>query len=125
MQLFRRHTALFLREYGSAVLRVPQLFRRLAFRRRTLEEELQEVMLLARWGCRFSLRLWAPHYPRRRRRRCRRRQPLATLPCLQALLRGSLRKAFGMFDLLCLGLGIVIGSGWTQLTGSTAQQYSG
>jgi hypothetical protein len=44
---------------------------------------------------------------------------------LQALLRGSLRKAFGAFDLLCLGLGVVIGTGWAQLTGTAAQQYAG
>ena len=43
---------------------------------------------------------------------------------LQALLRGSLRKAFGAFDLLSLGLGIVIASGWTQLSG-TAARYAG
>lgn len=44
---------------------------------------------------------------------------------LQALLRGSLRKAFSGFDLLLLGLGIVIGSGWAQLSGVTAQQFAG
>ena len=44
---------------------------------------------------------------------------------MQALLRGSLRKAFSGFGLLFLGLGIVIGSGWAQLSGSTAQQYAG
>ena len=43
----------------------------------------------------------------------------------QALLRGSLRKAFGGFDLLFLGLGIVIGSGWAQLTGMAAQTFAG
>ncbi|PSC68357.1 cationic amino acid transporter 1-like [Micractinium conductrix] len=74
----------FARDYFSALLQLPQLFRRLAFRRRTLEEELNE-----------------------------------------ALLRGSLRKAFGMFDLLCLGLGIVIGSGWGQLSGAAAELYAG
>jgi hypothetical protein len=47
------------------------------------------------------------------------------LCCVQAVLRGSLRKAFGGLDLLLLGLGIVIGSGWAQLTGSAAQQYAG
>jgi APA family basic amino acid/polyamine antiporter len=46
-------------------------------------------------------------------------------PTLQALLRGSLRKAFGGLDLWLLGLGIVIASGWAQLTGSAAQQYAG
>jgi len=44
---------------------------------------------------------------------------------LQALLRGSLRKAFGGFDLLCLGLGIVISSGWGQLSGEAACHYAG
>lgn len=37
--------------------------------------------------------------------------PPLSVWCLQALLRGSLRKAFNGFDLLCLGLGIVIGTG--------------
>lgn len=40
------------------------------------------------------------------------------------MLRGSLRKAFGGFDVLCLGLGILIGSGWAQFTG-TAGVYAG
>ena len=35
----------FARDYFSALLQLPQLFRRLAFRRRTLEEELNEVRL--------------------------------------------------------------------------------
>ena len=88
-----------------------QIFKRIAFRRRTLEEELQEVGKqggAAAWKCcpRASLRRPA-HLS------------------AQALLRGSLRKAFGGFDLLCLGLGIVIGSGWAQLTGNAAQQYAG
>ncbi len=82
--LLKSHQREFLRDYVQALLNTPQIFRRLAFRRRTLEEELQE-----------------------------------------ALLRGSLRKAFNGFDLLMLGLGIVIGSGWAQLTGTAAQQYSG
>lgn len=30
-------------EWGRALLRTPQIFRRLAFRRRTLEEELQQA----------------------------------------------------------------------------------
>lgn len=46
-------------------------------------------------------------------------------PSLQALLRGSLRKAFSGFGLLMLGLGIVIGSGWAQLSGMAGQQYAG
>ena len=50
---------------------------------------------------------------------------LPLLAVEQALLRGSLRKAFGMFDLLCLGLGIVIGSGWGQLSGAAAELYAG
>jgi hypothetical protein len=44
---------------------------------------------------------------------------------MQALLRGSLRKAFGGIDLWLLGLGIVVGGGWAQLTGVVAQQYAG
>jgi hypothetical protein len=44
---------------------------------------------------------------------------------VQALLRGSLCKAFGGFGLLMLGLGIVIGSGWAQLSGMAGQQYAG
>lgn len=49
--------------------------------------------------------------------------PLPTL--LQALLRGSMRKAFGGFDLWMLGLGLVVATGWATLTGSAAQQYAG
>lgn len=52
-------------------------------------------------------------------------QPLSPPAPLQALLRGSLRKAFAGFDLWMLGLGLVIGSGWAQLTGSAGQQYAG
>ncbi|EFN54400.1 hypothetical protein CHLNCDRAFT_36103 [Chlorella variabilis] len=77
-------TLAFLKEYWAALRNTHQIFWRIAFRRRTLEEELQE-----------------------------------------ALLRGSLRKAFSGFDLLLLGLGIVIGSGWAQLSGVTAQQFAG
>ena len=33
----------FLREFFGALVRTPQIFRRIAFRKRTLEEELQEV----------------------------------------------------------------------------------
>eukprot|EP00887_Chlorella_sp_A99_P006247 scaffold3.g6247.t1 len=69
-----------LKEYWAGLRQIPQLVRRISFRPRTLEEELQE-----------------------------------------AVLRGSLRKAFGRWDLLFLGLGIVIGSGWAQLTAETAQ----
>lgn len=36
-------------------------------------------------------------------------------PCPQAMLRGSLRKMFGPWDILFLGVGIVIGSGWAQV----------
>ena len=46
-------------------------------------------------------------------------------PLLQALLRGSMRKAFSGFDLLMLGLGITIASGWSQLSGYAAQQFAG
>lgn len=83
-------------EWAQAVLQTPQIFRRLAFRRRTLEEELQEVRLR---------RLQLPPPPTAAAtRRC---QPLLQAP-VQAALRGSLRKAFNGFALLCLGLGIVI-----------------
>jgi len=40
------------------------------------------------------------------------------------MLRGSHRKALSGFDVLMLGLGVVIGSGWAQLTG-TAALYAG
>ena len=46
-------------------------------------------------------------------------------PCAQALLRGSLRKAFGGFDLWMLGLGLVVASGWASLTGQAGQLYAG
>lgn len=46
------------------------------------------------------------------------------LPC-QVELCGSLRKAFGRWGLLLLGLGIVIGSGWAQLSALTASEYAG
>jgi APA family basic amino acid/polyamine antiporter len=72
------------REWADAVLHTPQIFRRLAFRKRTLEEELQ-----------------------------------------QALLRGSMRKAFGGFDLWMVGLGLVVATGWATLSGSAAQYYAG
>ena len=51
----------------------------------------------------------------------------AVLRCapLQAVLRGNLRKEFGKFGLLMLGLGIVIGSGVFALTGQTALLVSG
>jgi hypothetical protein len=32
-----------MREYWAALLQTPEIFRRVAFRKRTLEEELQEV----------------------------------------------------------------------------------
>ena len=49
------------------------------------------------------------------------------LPTARAsvVMRGSLRKAFSGFGLLMLGLGIVIGSGWAQLSGMAGQQYAG
>ncbi|EFN53780.1 hypothetical protein CHLNCDRAFT_58448 [Chlorella variabilis] len=71
------------KEYFAALRALPTILPRLVFRKRTLEEQLQEAML-----------------------------------------RGSLRKAFGGFDVLCLGLGILIGSGWAQFTG-TAGVYAG
>jgi APA family basic amino acid/polyamine antiporter len=73
-----------LKEWFTAVKRTPQILKRMAFRRRTLEEELRE-----------------------------------------ALLRGSMRKAFGGFDLLMLGLGITVASGYAQLTGYAAQEFAG
>ena len=44
---------------------------------------------------------------------------------LQAMLRGALRKAFSGFDLLMLGLGIVMGTGAFTLTGQAQAQYAG
>ena len=41
------------------------------------------------------------------------------------MLRGSLRKAFGRVGLLMLGVGLVIGSGWAQLTAVAANNYAG
>ena len=82
--LLKSHQREFLRDYGHALVNTPEIFRRFAFRRRTLEEELQE-----------------------------------------ALLRGSLRKAFNGFDLLMLGLGIVIGTGWGLLSGIAAETFAG
>ncbi|KAL4458381.1 hypothetical protein ABPG75_013246 [Micractinium tetrahymenae] len=82
--LLRSHQREFLLEYVRALKNTPQTLRRMAFRRRTLEEELSE-----------------------------------------ALLRGSLRKAFSGFDLFCLGLGIVIGTGWGLLSGLAAKTFAG
>ncbi|KAL4419847.1 hypothetical protein ABPG75_006945 [Micractinium tetrahymenae] len=67
------------REYVAALAQLPQIAKRHCFRRRTLQEELDEAML-----------------------------------------RGGLRKAFGGLDVLMLGCGIVIGSGWAQLMGTSA-----
>lgn len=44
---------------------------------------------------------------------------------MQAMLRGNLRKTFTKFDLLMLGLGIVIGSGVFSLTGKAAALTAG
>lgn len=41
------------------------------------------------------------------------------------MLRGNLRKAFNSFDLLMIGLGIVIGSGAFKLTGQAQATYAG
>ena len=53
------------------------------------------------------------------------RLPTPCRPNLQALLRGSMRKAFGGMDLWMLGLGLVVATGWATLSGSAAQQYAG
>lgn len=71
-------------EFGQAVMHMPDLFRRLAFKTRTLDEELHEAML-----------------------------------------RGALRRSFSGFDLLMLGLGIVIGTGAFTLTGQAQAQFAG
>ena len=71
-------------EYGQALLHTPSIFRRLAFKTRTLEEELQEAML-----------------------------------------RGNLRRSLGRFDLLMLGLGVVIGTGVFSLTGVAQARFAG
>lgn len=100
------------KEYIQAVLRTPELLRRLAFRTRTLEEELQEV--------RFLVSI-LPKNPIDQHR-------LTTSPhptTMQAMLRGQLRQSFNKLDLLMLGTGIVIGSGVFQLTGLVAAVYAG
>ncbi len=142
------------REYLSALARLPQIAKRHCFRRRTLQEELNEVSRV--------LRLAPPETPwsgedapghaslaksptlRRQEkgshqpschvgptspqsclpvclssRRCAPHPP-SFAPPVQAMLRGSLRQAFGGFDILMLGCGIVIGSGWSQLMGMAA-----
>jgi APA family basic amino acid/polyamine antiporter len=43
----------------------------------------------------------------------------------EAMLRGSLRRAFSRFDLLMMGLGIVIGTGFFSLTGPAAILLAG
>jgi hypothetical protein len=43
----------------------------------------------------------------------------------QAMLRGSLRKVLHGFDLLMIGLGVVIGSGAFSLTGEGQALYAG
>ncbi len=63
-----------------------------------------------------------------------RRQPeigradmLCVLVCvpLQATLRGSLRRAFGLWELLLFGIGIVIGIGIYNQRGTVAWQLAG
>lgn len=49
--LLRSHQREFLLEYGRALKNTPQTFRRIAFRRRTLEEELSEVRGACSGGC--------------------------------------------------------------------------
>lgn len=103
-----------LQEYWEAIRQTPQIFKRTAFRRRTLEEELQEVGSPSGTSAAQRASLCGTD---------------GSAGCastiLQALLRGSLRKAFGGLDLWLLGLGIVIASGWAQLTGTAAQEYAG
>ena len=118
----------FAREYISALRNLPQIVKYTCFRRRTLDEELQEV--------RFPHTVIQGQPCKRRGSACIKQcQPAALgraaaanpllAPALQALVRGSMRKAIGGWDLLFLGLGIVIGSGWAQLTGMAAQHYAG
>ena len=125
---------LLLADYADALLQAPQLLHRLAFRTRNLEDELQEARAGVGVGWRRDrlLRatrrggaalLWAGARPSP----LRALTPAGRVPDrpLQALLRGNLQKAFGGYDLLLLGLGIVIGSGWAQLTGYAAVAVAG
>lgn len=75
----REEIAYWGKAYLSALAGLPDIFMRSAFRRRSLQNELNEAMM-----------------------------------------RGTLRKAFGAFDVVCLGLGVVIASGWAQLLGNAA-----
>lgn len=142
LTLLRSHQREFLLEYGRALKNTPQIFRRIAFRRRTLEEELAEVRE-ASMPCgpvvvALPCRLWglaqepgqASAHPASflsDGNSSEQRMMLSSAAChaAQALLRGSLRKAFNSFDLLCLGLGIVIGTGWGLLSGVAAETYAG
>ena len=51
------------KEWAQAVLQTPQIFRRLAFRKRTLEEELQQArQAWERWaGGLWEMSLWPAH----------------------------------------------------------------
>ena len=115
-------TALPPQDWFTAVMQTPQILKRMAFRKRTLQEELQEASSSAE--CCVHQRSAAAGCSSPLDSSC----PPPAHPCrrnLQALLRGSMRKAFGGFDLLMLGLGITIASGFAQLTGYAAQQYAG
>lgn len=133
-------------EWFGALRSLPSIAPRLLFRKRTLEEELQEVRQLVVCGSGCAAAVAPPHlgcmhasgavFPllqmhQRKfeqaagRHTCQHLQsPLVAAAPAQAMLRGSLRKTFGGFDVLCLGLGILIGSGWAQFTG-TAGVYAG
>ena len=121
-------------DYVHGLRRLPELLQRISFGRRSLAEELQQVCARAgsaggrlaagsggcwdagvqAWRRRFcwaTLRLYmllsAEHsflftqlIPWARR-----------IPRMQASLRGALRKSFGFWNLLLLGLGLVIGNG--------------
>lgn len=71
-------------EYGQALRHTPSIFMTLAFKTRTLEEELHEAML-----------------------------------------RGSLRRTLSWFNLLMIGLGVVIGTGVFTMTGAVQARFAG
>lgn len=74
----------FLAEYIKGLKNLPELIRRISFKRRNLDDELVE-----------------------------------------ASLRGSLRRAFGVWELLLFGVGIVVGSGVYSPTGTEAWRQAG
>ena len=60
----------------------------------------------------------SPRLAGRTRGACRSRVPRPSATPLQAVLRGSLRKAFSGLDMLLLGLGVIIGTGIYTVTGT-------